>query len=80
MQRAVSPQRFPRHPHEIAQPERLRDPAAAALFEKAFGFGAGDVAGHEDQPARDVRHARRDFAEERLPSTFGIFRSQMITS
>ncbi len=52
--------------HEIAQPERLRDPAAAALFEKPLGFGAGDVAGHEDQRvAPSCGIFARELAEER---------------
>ena len=33
---------------QIPQPERLRQPAAAALLEKPLGLGAGDIAGHED--------------------------------
>ena len=44
----ASRQHFSQHPQQIAQPERLGEPAAAALLEEAFGVGAGDVAGHED--------------------------------
>ena len=34
------------------QPERLGEPAAAGLFEEPLRVGAGDVAGHEDDAAR----------------------------
>ena len=38
---------------QVAEPERLGEPAAAAVVEKAFGVGAGDVAGDEDDPPRE---------------------------
>ena len=51
---------------QVAEPERLREPAAAALLEKSLGVGAGDVAGHEDHALRQRRRRRRQRAVERL--------------
>ena len=47
-----------RGPQQIVQPERLGEPAAAALLEEPLRVGAGDVAGHEHDATRQVA-ARR---------------------
>ena len=44
---------------QVGEPERLGEPAAAALFEKALGVGACDVAGDEDDASRERRRRRR---------------------
>ena len=44
---------------QVAEPERLGQPAAAALLEEALGVGAGDVAGDEDHALRQRRRRRR---------------------
>ena len=44
-----------RRAQQVAEPERLCEPAAAALFEKAFRVGADDVAGDEDHALRQRR-------------------------
>ncbi len=38
---------FPGHSQEFVEAERLGEPAATALGEEAFGFGANHVAGNE---------------------------------
>ena len=48
-----------------AEPERLGEPAAAALFEEALGIGAGDVTGDEDDAARQRRRRGGDRAVKR---------------
>ena len=50
---------------QVAEPERLGEPAAAALFEEAFGVRAGHVTGHEDHAASQRRRRRRNRAIER---------------
>ena len=50
-----SGQRVARGAEQVSQPERLGEPAAAGLFEKAFGVGAGHIAGHEDHTPRQCR-------------------------
>ena len=50
------------HAQQLRQPERLGQPAAAALVEEALGVGAGDVAGHEDHPPRQRRRSRSTMA------------------
>ena len=52
---------------QVAEPERLGEPAAAALFEKALGVGAGHVAGDEDDAPRQRRRRGRDRAVKRHP-------------
>ena len=56
-----------RRAQQVAEPERLGQPAAAALVEEALGIGAGDVARHEDHAPRELRRRRRDRAVERPP-------------
>ena len=48
-----------------AEPEGLGQPAAAALFEKAFGLWSGHVSGDEDHAARQRGRRRRNRAIER---------------
>ena len=43
---------------QVAEAERLRQPAAAAVVEEALGVGAGDVAGDEDHAPRQRRRGR----------------------
>ena len=50
---------------QVAEPERLGEPGAAALLEEALRVGADDVAGHEDQPRGQRRRRRGDGAVER---------------
>jgi hypothetical protein len=47
--RPALPEQVAHGPQQLAQPERLGQPGAAALLEEALGIGAGDVAGHEDE-------------------------------
>ena len=51
---------------QIPEPERLRQPAAAALLEKLLRVGAGHVAGDEDHALRQLRRAAASVAIERL--------------
>ena len=53
--RAALPEDLARRPQQVGQPERLGEPAAAGLLEEALGFGADDVAGDEDDAARQRR-------------------------
>ena len=59
-----SGQRVASGAQQVAQPERLGEPAAAGFFEEAFGIGAGDIAGHEDDAPRERRRRRRHRAVE----------------
>ena len=59
-----SGQRVARGAQQVAQPERLGEPAAAGFFEEALGVGAGHVAGHEDHAPRQRRRRRRHRAVE----------------
>ena len=59
-----SGQRVARGAQQVAQPERLGEPAAAGFFEKALGVGAGDIAGHENDASRERRRRRRHRAIE----------------
>ena len=43
------------------EPEGLGQPAAAAVLQKSLGFGAGDVAGDEDDAPRHVGMRRDSF-------------------
>ncbi len=44
---------------QVAQSEGLGEPAAAGLFEKALGVGAGHIARHENYATRECRRRRR---------------------
>ena len=57
-------QRFARRAQQVGEPERLGEPPAPALLEKALRVGAGDVAGHEDDPPRQRRRGRGHGAVE----------------
>ena len=57
--RAALSDHVARDAQQIGEPERLGQPAAAAVFEKSLGLGAGDVAGDEDHPPRDARRRWR---------------------
>ena len=59
-----SGQRVASGAQQVAQPERLGEPAAAGFFEEALGIGAGHVAGHEDHAPRQRRRRRRHRAVE----------------
>ena len=55
-------------PAEILQPERLGEPAGAGLLEKPLRVRAGDVAGHEHDPARHLGLRRLELAVELHPA------------
>ena len=63
-QQQRSGQRVARGAEQVAQPERLGEPAAAGLFEKALRVGAGHIAGHENHAPRERRRRRRHRAVE----------------
>ena len=52
---------------QVAESERLGEPAAAAVLEEALGVGAGHVAGDEDDATSQRRGRRRDGTVERHP-------------
>ena len=60
-------ERFTHGAQQVGEPERLGEPAAAAVFEKALGVGAGDVAGDEDDAPRQRRRRGGNRAIERHP-------------
>ena len=59
------PEHVAREPQQVGEPERLRQPPAAALFEEASGLGAGDVARDEYDAPRQRRRADGDGPVER---------------
>ena len=60
-------QRVARGAQQVAEPERLGEPAAAGFFEEPLGVGARDRAGHEDDAPRQRRRRRRHRAIELHP-------------
>src|SRR3954453_2698379 len=58
---------FSRGAQQVLEPERLGQPAAAGLFEELLRFGAGHVAGDEDDAPRSVGSIALERAIERHP-------------
>src|SRR6185295_12386073 len=64
--RRTSGQPLAHRSQQIAEPERLREPATAAVLEKFFRLGPGDIAGDEDDVLREPRRGVLEPPVERL--------------